>query len=54
MEVAAAGSCDDLPLTAPSQAVPTGITGAVFDIGDIPVIADETPVIIDGELIEEE
>lgn len=52
MEIATAGSCDDLPLTAPSQAVPTGITGAVFDIGDMPDVSDQPPTLIDGEAVE--
>lgn len=52
MNAAAAGSCDDLPLTAPSQSIPTGITGGVFDIGDIPILDDETPTLIDGESVE--
>ena len=52
MNAAAAGSCDNLPLTAPSQSIPTGITGGVFDIGDIPILDDETPTLIDGESVE--
>jgi len=52
MQAAAAGSCDDLPLTAPSQAVPSGITGAVFDIGTMPDVSDQPPTLIDGEAVE--
>ena len=52
MVVVDSSNCTDLPLTAPSQSVPTDITGAVFDIGDIPTLDDETPVIIDGEPVE--
>ena len=52
MNAAPAGSCDDLPLSAPSQSVPSAITGGVFDIGDIPTLTDETPSLIDGEPVE--
>jgi hypothetical protein len=52
MAAAPAGSCDALPLTAPSQAIPTGITGEVFDIGTMPDISDLPPSLIDGEAVE--
>ncbi len=52
MQAAPAGSCDDLPLTAPSQDVPTDITGKVFDIGDMPDVSDEPPTLIDGEQVD--
>lgn len=52
MAVVADSNCTDLPLTAPSQAVPTAVTGAVFDIGEMPTLTDETPSVIDGEPVE--
>lgn len=52
MAVVADSNCTDLPLTAPSQAVPTSVTGEVFDIGDMPTLTDETPSVIDGEPVE--
>ncbi len=47
-------NCADLPLTAPSQSIPTSVTGAVFDIGTMPTLSDETPSLIDGEPVETE
>lgn len=52
MQTVAASNCSSLPLTAPSQAVPTGITGDVFNIGTMPDISDQPPSVIDGELTE--
>jgi hypothetical protein len=52
MQVVDDSNCSDLPLTAPSQGVPTGIAGAVFDIEDMPDIADQAPSVIDGEITE--
>ncbi|MFT7109103.1 MAG: hypothetical protein ACI843_000761 [Psychrobacter glaciei] len=52
MQVAASSNCADLPLTAPSQAVPTGITGGVFDIGSMPDISEQAPSVVDGEVTE--
>lgn len=52
MEVVDAANCSDLPLDAPSQSVPTEITGDVFGIGTMPDISDEPPSVVDGELVE--
>ncbi|MFT6975282.1 MAG: hypothetical protein ACJA0E_001281, partial [Bermanella sp.] len=52
MQVVASSNCDDLPLTAPTQDVPTAITGEVFDIGDMPDIGDQSPSVVDGEITE--
>lgn len=52
MQSVAASNCTSLPLTAPSQSVPTGITGDVFGIGSMPDISDEPPAVIDGEVVE--
>jgi hypothetical protein len=52
MQIVDASNCTDLPLTAPSQDVPTDIAGAVFDFGDMPDIADEAPSVVDGEITE--
>jgi hypothetical protein len=52
MQVAATSNCANLPLTAPSQAVPTGITGDVFDIGSMPDISEQAPSVVDGEVTE--
>lgn len=52
MQSVAASNCTSLPLTAPSQSVPTGITGDVFGIGSMPDISDEPPAVIDGDVVE--
>jgi hypothetical protein len=52
MQVVASSNCDDLPLTAPTQDVPTAIMGEVFDIGDMPDIGDQAPSVVDGEITE--
>jgi hypothetical protein len=52
MQTVASSNCTSLPLTAPSQSVPTGITGDVFNIGTMPDISDEPPSVVDGELTE--
>ena len=52
MQVVDNSNCSDLPLTAPSQDVPTGITGEVFDIGSMPDMGEDAPSVVDGELTE--
>ena len=52
METVNNSNCASLPLTAPSQAIPTGITGDVFNIGTMPDISDQPPAVIDGEVVE--
>lgn len=50
---AALSFCSDLPLNAPTQAIPTSITEDVFNIGTMPTVAD-APSVIDGELVTED
>lgn len=45
-------NCSNLPLTAPSQSVPTEIAQNVFGIGSMPDVGDQPPSVIDGELVE--
>ncbi|GAA6134186.1 hypothetical protein NBRC116188_09750 [Oceaniserpentilla sp. 4NH20-0058] len=52
MAVVDSANCSSLPLDAPSQSVPTEITGDVFGIGAMPDISDEPPTVVDGELVE--
>lgn len=52
MQTVASSNCSNLPLSAPSQSVPTGITGDVFGIGDMPDLSDEPPTVVDGEVVQ--
>lgn len=47
-----ASNCASIPLTAPSQAIPTGVTSDVFGIGTMPDMTDVPPSLIDGEAVE--
>ncbi|MBU2864141.1 hypothetical protein KO489_09830 [Reinekea forsetii] len=52
MATTALSNCSALPLTEPSQAVPTSIAQAVFNIGAMPNVGDQPPAVIDGEVVE--
>lgn len=52
MQSTSLSNCSNLPLTAPSQSIPTGIEQAVFSLGAMPDVSDLPPAVIDGEIVE--